>query len=212
MTTNPAASPTIRAVVFDIGGVMCKLNPPAELFDAKAVELIMPAVHHLDAGEVHPDDFIAHVAAVTNKPADLIAAVFDGWIGDPYPDFHPLLDDLHAAGLTTACLSNTNARHWDVLAGNPDASPPVPALLPLDRLHHRLTSFEMGRRKPNRDIYDHAAALLSLKPAELVFFDDTEPNVAAARDAGWHAHPIDPTRDTMPQMRDHLATLHVLPA
>ncbi|MEM6334237.1 MAG: HAD-IA family hydrolase [Planctomycetota bacterium] len=206
------AAPNIRAVVFDIGGVMCKLNPPAELFDAQAVELITPAVHHLDTGEVHPDDFIAHVANVTGKPADTIAAVFDGWIGDPYPDLNPLLDDLHAAGLTTACLSNTNARHWQTLAGDPNASPPVPALLPLDRLHHRLTSFEMGRRKPNRDIYDHAAALLALPSDQLVFFDDTEPNVTAARQAGWHAHPIDPDRDTVPQIRHHLATLNALPA
>jgi len=202
----------VKAVVFDIGGVMCRLNPPADLFDPQTIEQIIPAVHNLDAGEVAPDDFIDYVASVSGKPADAIAAVFDGWIGDAYPELEQLIDDLHDAGLTTACLSNTNARHWGVLIGDAEADPPVPGRVPLDRLHHRFASFQLGRRKPLRDIYDHAAALLALPPGQLLFFDDTADNVAAARDAGWLAEPIDPTHDTVPQMRDHLARHGVLPA
>jgi len=208
---QPAGKATpIKAVVFDIGGVLCRLNPPADLFDPATVEQITPAVHNLDAGEVAPDDFIDYAASVSGKPADEIAGVFDGWIGEAYPDLERLIDDLHAAGLTTACLSNTNARHWGVLVGDPEADPPVAGRVPLDRLHHRFASFQLGRRKPLRDIYDHAAALLALPPASLIFFDDTEANVAAARDAGWLAERVDPDRETVPQMRDHLARHGVL--
>ncbi|MEO0963573.1 MAG: HAD-IA family hydrolase [Planctomycetota bacterium] len=202
--------PAIQAVVFDIGGVMTRLNPPAELFDPKQIELILPAIANLDAGEVEPDDFIAHVASISGKPADWIARVFDDWIGHAYADLEPLIDDLHAAGVVTACLSNTNARHWRVLAGDPAAEPPVDPHLPLHRLHHRFTSFELGRRKPLHDIYHHAAALLALPPSSILFFDDTEPNVSAARDAGWLAELIDPDAETAPQMRGHLSRHGVL--
>lgn len=204
-------TPAIQAVVFDIGGVMTRLNPPAELFDPRQVELIMPAIHHLDAGEVDPEDFIEHVASISGKPADEIARVFDGWIGHAYADLEPLIDDLHAAGVTTACLSNTNARHWRLLIGDTEADPPIDPHIPLHRLHHRFTSFELGRRKPLNDIYHHAAALLALPPSAILFFDDTEANVHAARNAGWHAELVDPTRETAPQMRDDLSRHGVLP-
>ena len=38
----------------------------------------------------------------------------------------------------------------------------------------------------------------------VIFFDDLEENIAAARSIGWTAHQIDHTRDTAAQMRYHL--------
>ena len=42
--------------------------------------------------------------------------------------------------------------------------------------------------KPDRPIYDLAAARLGLEPKDLLFLDDTESNVAAARKWGWRSH------------------------
>ena len=42
--------------------------------------------------------------------------------------------------------------------------------------------------KPNRPIYDLAARRLGLTPHELLFLDDTEANVTAARRWGWRSH------------------------
>ncbi|MEM9252899.1 MAG: HAD-IA family hydrolase [Planctomycetota bacterium] len=210
MSKPASRKPSVRAVVFDIGGVMTRLNPPTEFFDTAAIELVIPAIENLDAGEIDPESFIRHVAEISGKPAALIARAFDEWIGEPYDGLEPLIDDLHAAGVTTACLSNTNARHWQRLAGDADALPPIDPHLPLDRLHYRFTSFELGRRKPLHDIYHHAAALLALPASSILFFDDTEHNVHAARDAGWLAERIDPDAETAPQMRDHLSRHGVL--
>ena len=41
--------------------------------------------------------------------------------------------------------------------------------------------------KPDRAIYDHHIAEHGLDPAATLFFDDSLPNVIAAREAGWNA-------------------------
>jgi len=45
-------------------------------------------------------------------------------------------------------------------------------------------SGEVGMRKPEKEIFFHAAATLGLAPAECVFIDDMEANVAAAQACG----------------------------
>lgn len=48
-------------------------------------------------------------------------------------------------------------------------------------------SHEVGLAKPDRRIYELTCARLGLAPAEIVFLDDAERCVAGARDAGLHA-------------------------
>ena len=48
-------------------------------------------------------------------------------------------------------------------------------------------SGEVGMRKPEERIFRHAAGLLGLEPAECVFIDDIEVNVAAAESIGMTA-------------------------
>jgi putative hydrolase of the HAD superfamily len=48
-------------------------------------------------------------------------------------------------------------------------------------------SGEVGMRKPEERIFRHAAGLLGLAPAQCVFIDDIEVNVAAAEALGMTA-------------------------
>lgn len=48
-------------------------------------------------------------------------------------------------------------------------------------------SGEIGLIKPDRAIYDHHVASFGTEPAATLFIDDSEKNVAGARDAGWQA-------------------------
>ena len=48
-------------------------------------------------------------------------------------------------------------------------------------------SHEVGLAKPDPAIYALAAERLGVAPHEIVFLDDVELNVEAARAAGWHA-------------------------
>lgn len=73
-------------------------------------------------------------------------------------------------------FSNTNPAHyqlWSVRYAE--------ALRPLRR---RFISCEMGLRKPERGAFEHVAAEIGVPLARLLFLDDTEANLEAARGLG----------------------------
>lgn len=134
-----------------------------------------------------------------------VARVHDAWLIGEYPGVHALVAELNArVGTVTACLSNTNQAHWRRLAPGNGEFPACAGL------QHGLASHELGVSKPDPRIYSEAQARLGASPAELVFFDDTPENVAAARAAGWRAEQIDHRHDTAGQLRGWLERYGVL--
>ncbi len=134
-----------------------------------------------------------------------IRAIHDAWLIGEYEGVGDLVDELHGAGLATALLSNTNAGHaLRQATTNRDGGLefPTPA-----KLRFRAMSHEMGIAKPDAGIYRAAAALFGMtgRERELLFFDDLEENIEAARACGWRAELIDHEADTTAQMRAALA-------
>jgi len=56
-----------------------------------------------------------------------------------------------------------------------------------ERFDRRFFSCHLGVKKPQPEFYRQVAAQLGLAPTALLFFDDQQVNVDAARSAGWHA-------------------------
>jgi len=81
----------------------------------------------------------------------------------------------------------------------PGATPPRRALIP-----PRLASHELGAVKPDEEIHRKAERLLEAAPAEILFFDDTEENIDAARAFGWNAELIDHAGDPAAQAAEHM--------
>ncbi len=106
----------------------------------------------------------------------------------------------------TACLSNTNRRHWRMMVT------PGAHHLPLDRLWRRFTSFEIGAMKPSPDVYRHVEVAAAVEPREILFFDDNAANIAAAREAGWAVERIDSDGDPVKQIREKLSSEEMLKA
>ena len=101
-------------------------------------------------------------------------------LSDP---MHDLVRAVRAEGLRTGLLSNS----WGVGA--------YPSHL-FPRLFDAVViSAEVGMRKPEERIFQHAASLLGVEPQECVFIDDIEANVVAAEALGmtglWHTDPAD---------------------
>jgi putative hydrolase of the HAD superfamily len=91
------------------------------------------------------------------------------------PAMYGAIRAVRGAGLRTGLLSNS----WG------------PGDYPLDDFPGLfdavVISGEVGMRKPEEAIFLHAADALGLAPAECVFIDDMEANVAAATDCGMTA-------------------------
>lgn len=89
-----------------------------------------------------------------------------------------LVADAIDAGLEVALASNFDERLFEV----------ADTVEPLVQAAHVFPSSELGWRKPSPAFFRAVEERLNLPPAELVMFgDNAELDVAAARRAGWHA-------------------------
>ena len=202
-------------VIFDLGRVLIRIcdgwahacevaGVRAPRLDLPLEEKLVAASHAHERGEVSNDRFFETTAALVGLEPAEVERVATQWLRGPMPEIEPLIDDVLASGVQTACLSNTNALHWGMMNGR------GPNGLPLHKLHHRFASHELGVMKPDTAIYEAVETATGVTPNRIVFFDDHPPNIAAAARRGWHAHRITPDRRSADQMREHLAQHRIL--
>jgi FMN phosphatase YigB (HAD superfamily) len=105
--------------------------------------------------------------------AEEFAEVFRLWTGGLLDGARELLEATRAQ-VRTACLSNSNALQWPeyVRAGI------------ADHLDLVFLSHELDLIKPDREIFDYVVAVTGSPAERLLFLDDNELNVVAARAAG----------------------------
>ena len=205
MTSEP-----VRLVCFDLGGVLVRIARDwadacrrAEV-DASALTPDVLERHHAlmlryETGEIDEAGYFHQIPACVPQVApDAIARVFDAWLLGMYPGAEQLIDDLRAAGVRTACLSNTNHRHWRTLRERPGAYGA------LDRLDHKFISYELRVMKPHPDAYRAVERGTGMTGSEILFFDDRPENVEAAQALGWRAVKVDRVDDAVSQIREHI--------
>lgn len=185
-----------RAVVFDFGNVLFRWQPHVLL--ARVLPHHAPdeaAAHALnrrffqayegdwgdfDRGTVEVDELATRIATRTGIAESdvhaVIAAIPEAL--EPMPATVALLRRLHAAGHALYFLSNM----------------PEPMAKHLETAHDFVGLFRRGvfsarvrLVKPEPAIYAHAADHFGHAPQRLVFIDDHEPNIVAARATGWDA-------------------------
>lgn len=212
-----------RVVVFDLGGVLIRIcRSWAEACAAAGLPLRVDVKdadasgrrHELSArhgvGAISSDEFFRTVSAALGGvySPDEVQRVHDAWLLGEYPGVHDLIADLRSAGVVTGVLSNTNHAHWVRLTprhmGGTDEFPAC------GRVDHPLASHVLRLLKPDEAIYRAFERHSGAAPGEILFFDDLEENVAAARACGWGARQVDHTGDTAAQMRAHLREIQAL--
>ena len=81
-------------------------------------------------------------------------------------------------------LSNTNEIHYDFYRQNLEKEYGYKKFSNIfDKTYF---SHEIGLRKPDNNIYNFVLDDINLKPSEILFIDDTEKNILAARALGWN--------------------------
>jgi putative hydrolase of the HAD superfamily len=180
--------PTIEAVVLDLGGVVLEIDgartlsalelPPLEKgFGGKLAS--WPIYDAFERGTLATPDFVAAAKEWLGGQWDH-ATFLSAWnqmILGPLAGVEHLLAEA-AQKTHLSALSNTNPLHVDHLK----SGFPV-----MDIFHRVFTSCDLGRRKPEKEIYLEVAAALKKKPVEILFVDDLAANVEGARDAGLNA-------------------------
>ncbi len=200
----------VRFVCFDLGGVIIRICQTwEERVTAAGLEMRDPALWNKigptrDAlmvrymtGCVTGCQFAQQLSEALEGQYNRaeIMAIHDAWLIDEYEGVGSIVDQLHKAGLDTAALSNTTPEHWARM----DEFPTV------GRLRHRFASHVLGLNKPDPAIYHHLEQQLGYTGKQILFFDDAEENVIAARKVGWWAERVDPAGAPAQQIRDALA-------
>jgi putative hydrolase of the HAD superfamily len=182
----------IKAVVFDFGKVIS--FPPAETvmeelasiagLDAKTMDaLLWPPRDEYDRGTINGLEYYRTLLAgggiVLDEPAlkRMLQIDLNGWT-HINPGTVQLMKDIKVAGLKLGILSNIPHDFLALARG----TLPVVSLPDVN-----IFSCETGFIKPEPAIYEALIAALGCKPAEIVFFDDVEKNVAGAREMGINA-------------------------
>ena len=201
-------------VAFDLGGVLvricrswdegCDAAGLPRTHDPIAADraAFMRLVSSHQRGDLQHEAFLASVSELAGGRISLAhaAAVHDAWILGEYEGVPELLGELQAAGHGTACLSNTNAPHWDRLE----------RMRFFQHLHHRHASHLMRLEKPDPRIFEAFERQVGHAGDRIAYFDDLPENCEAARAAGWRVRQVDPSRETVPQIRQALAEWSLL--
>jgi len=203
---------SIRAVVFDIGGVMIRLAygwrnacraVGIEFRDFDATSEYQASLEALEIdygrGLIDTGVYFARLHGLMGGLYNLneLRAIHGAVIQEEFPGIYEIVRALKSTGLFTACLSNTCASHWTTLT-DPAR---YPAIGLLDARH---ASHLFGLMKPDPAIFRRFEAETGLRPAEILFFDDSEQNALAARDRGWTSVHIANPDNAVPEIRHAL--------
>lgn len=205
------ASPSIDAVIFDFGNVICSFS--VRLFieglshksgkTEDELMRVMPGINRLaveyETGLVSSDGFFAQLcglAGIAINRDDFINA-YTG-IFTPIEDTFALVRALKP-NYKLGLLSNTNEWHYLLCIRTVDIYPLFDAVT---------LSYEVKAMKPAPAIYADMLAKLDLPPERCVYVDDIQENVSAAALLGLHAiHYTDPAG-----LRSALHRFNVVPA
>ncbi|MGR6968202.1 HAD family hydrolase [Streptomyces cynarae] len=199
MTTNPASAITLRAVLFDSGGVLMqpidgRWNPRADFEETvlghapsitpqQFAAAIAAGDRFFAASSSTPDYDDYHrvvlrhlgVDATSELLADLRREVPPSTFLETYPDVAGTLEELNRRGVRMAVVSDA----WPNL-------PDLHAGLGIGQFFEAYAiSAVLGCNKPDARMYHHASTALGLAPAQCLFVDDDPDLVTAAIRLGY---------------------------
>jgi putative hydrolase of the HAD superfamily len=180
----------LRNVIFDIGGVLLRWDPPtiiAKLHpDAATQALIRREIfehadwHEFDRGTLDVDAavelFRSRVGLTPAEMRALLTTVNESL--SPIAGTVELVEDLAAADVPLYVLSNMPVSTYEFLTKRHAF---------FGHFRELVISGAIRMIKPEPAIYKHLVEKTGIVPAESVFIDDLTKNVIAARECGLHA-------------------------
>ena len=193
----PAGAETIKAVLWDFGGVI--LSSPFEAFARYERSNGLPkdfirtlnatnpdtnAWARFERSEVGFDEFCDLFEAEASALGHTIVAreVMPLLAGEIRPEMVEALRRCKTHGYKTACLTNNVVGYADPRQARARAGSPKDDVMSLFDVV--VESSKVGVRKPDPRFYDMACELLGITPPEAVFLDDLGVNLKPAKELG----------------------------
>jgi len=182
----------INVVMFDLGNVLVDLgsieqmhtmlNTQGDITEVWLKWLKSPAVAAFDSGRISFDEFAERlpkeVGTDTDMDKETFKATFKAWPKQLFDGALALVDSVKPH-YHRAILSNTNAAHWPRLMNEMGLA---------GHFHSYFASHLIGEVKPESSLYRHILNALQVLPESIVFVDDNQVNVDAAKALGIQAH------------------------
>ncbi|MGI9201193.1 MAG: HAD family hydrolase [Woeseiaceae bacterium] len=172
-------------LLFDLGGVLVDLAKPAEAIGLDMTEeefwgtwLTSPLVRSFETGQLSTAEFVSQLGAEFGFDD---AAEFDRalrrWHLPMFSGAEKALRSLTESH-TVALLSNTNEIHWNHVDAQTDV---------FGNFAKLFLSYETGNAKPSAAAFHDVVQHFDCEPGQIIFFDDNEANIVAARQEGLNA-------------------------
>lgn len=205
----------IKAVVFDFGNVLYDLN--FELFHSNLTtlmeeplessypEFLGDAVKQYDAGDINTETFIWKIQKYKDgnlNPRSIINcwnSLLDGFPAHRWAFLKQVKENYKLF-----LLSNINELHLEVvykhikkIHGKVDFETEYFDAVFYSHLIHMI--------KPNREIYAFVEDVIGFKGLQILFIDDREENIQAAKAFGWNAELHNPKEDISIKFKEYIS-------
>ncbi len=173
----------IKVLMFDLGGVLLRLNSQGEIFDFQMDEseflsrwIRSPAVREFERGAIDAETFARAIVDEADLPyaGHEFLRRFAAWPDQLYPGITAMLDGIPTQ-YRRVLLSNTNAIHWHRKGISDEL---------VSRFDGVFLSYLTGRLKPDTDAYQMVLDEMQCRAHQVVFFDDNPANIASANELG----------------------------
>ncbi len=182
----------ITHLVFDLGGVIVELNgkpiKPEWFAESEVPDdiwqqwLLSAAPREYESGRISESEFATRVVRELslNTSVSSFLRHFTALPVGPYAGARELLLKLKKR-YKTALFSNSNPVHWARKMGEMQLG---------ELFDYYYASHLMGCAKPEQQAYLKVLDGLSVPATQVLFFDDNQLNVDAARETGMHAETV----------------------
>lgn len=184
-----ASTPVIRAVVFDLDGLMFNTehvfwHAGDELLRRRGLRMTTE-IMNLMLGRRPHESFqrLTERLNLAESPDDLLAesrTIFHSLLEtrlEPMPGLFDLLDRIARNGLPMGVATSSPRKYLMEILERYGL---------VDRFRQTLTSEDVLHGKPHPEIYLKSASMLNVSPAEMLVLEDTETGTRAAAAAGAH--------------------------